>query len=97
MITIEWTLPDGTVTSSIASTYDERGNLSTRMEQHPGDAAHDQLDILTYEYDGQGNWTRRTLIRAVNPVDEAGQPSEDPVQITEREITYEPSSHFSVP
>ena len=89
---IEWTLPDGTPARRMTSTYDERGNLLTRIERHPADAARDQVETIGYEYDALGNWTRRTIIRAVNPVDEEGQPLQDPVEVTERTLAYEQSS-----
>ena len=88
---IEWTLPDGTPARRMMSTYDERGNLLTRIERHPADAASDRVETIGYEYDGLGNWTRRTIIRPVSPVDEEGQPLQDPVEVTERTIVYESS------
>jgi hypothetical protein len=91
VVSIEWASADGSPTRRISMTYDDRGNLFTRVERHPSDAARDRVEIFSYEYDDLGNWTRRTVIRAVNPVDDEGQPFEDPVEVTERTMVYEPS------
>ncbi len=72
--------------------YDERGNVSILVETHSRDSARDKTEITTYEYDRQDNWTRRTIIRAVNPLDEERIPFEEPVEVVEREIIYADSS-----
>jgi YD repeat-containing protein len=79
--------PDGGVMSRVYR-YDKHGNVLAVVETHPHDPAHDKTEILTYGYDLQGNWTRRTIIRVVNPLDEEGHPLEEPVQVIEREIVY---------
>jgi hypothetical protein len=79
--------PDGPVVSRLYR-YDERGNVIVLVETHPDDLTQNKTEVTTYEYDLHGNWTRRTVIRAVNPLDEDGHPFEEPVQVTEREIVY---------
>ena len=79
--------PDGTVVSRLYR-YDEHGNVIVFVETHSGSPAQDKTEITAYQYDVHGNWTRRTIIRAVNPLDEEGHPVEEPVQVTEREIAY---------
>lgn len=44
--------------------------------------------VSMYEYDGRGNWTKRTTRRLIMPIDEDGKPMFDPTEITERTITY---------
>jgi YD repeat-containing protein len=82
--------PDGSVVRRLY--YDERGNVIMLVETHPRDSARDKTEITTYEYDQHGNWTRRTIIRAVNPLDEEGLPIEEPVEVINREIIYADSS-----
>jgi hypothetical protein len=80
-------LPDGAVVSRLYR-HDEHGNVIVFAETHPRDPLQDKTEITSYEYDAHGNWTRRTIIRAINPLDEDGQPLEEPVQVIEREIHY---------
>lgn len=68
--------------------YDERGNVIVLVETHPDHPTQDKTEVTAYEYDVHGNWTKRTIIRAVNPLDEEGHPFEEPVQVIEREIVY---------
>jgi hypothetical protein len=77
--------PDGSIVRRLYQ-YDDHGNVIVFIETHPRDSARDKTEITTYEYDQQGNWTRRTIVRAVNPLD--GLPSEEPVEVAEREIVY---------
>ena len=91
VVSIEWASPDGSPARRISTTYDDWGNVFTRVERHPSDAARDRVAIFSYAYDELSNWTRRTIIRAVNPADDEGLPLEDPVEVTERTIVYEPS------
>jgi hypothetical protein len=79
--------PDGTLVRRLYR-YDEHGNLIIFAETHPRDPLQDKTEITSYEYDTHGNWIRRTIIRAVNPLDEDGQPFEEPVQVIERTIHY---------
>jgi hypothetical protein len=79
--------PDGAVVSRLYR-YDERENVIVLVETHPRDPAQDKTEVTAYEYDVHGNWTRRTIVRAVNPLDEEGHLLEDPVQVIEREIVY---------
>lgn len=79
--------PDGSMVRRLYR-YDERDNVSILVETHPRDSARDKTEITTYEYDRQGNWTRRTIIRAVNPLDEERLPFEEPIEVVEREIVY---------
>jgi hypothetical protein len=58
------------------------------VRTHPGQPNLDKTAITTYEYDSTGNWTRRTIVRAVNPVDEEGKALEEAVEVTERKIVY---------
>ncbi|MCC2640081.1 MAG: uncharacterized protein K0S45_494 [Nitrospira sp.] len=88
LTSVESELPDGTIASITRYGYDDRGKVMTLVQHHPSDTARDQTEITAYEYDPRGNWTRRTTIRAVNPLDDEGLPFEEPVQITEREILY---------
>jgi hypothetical protein len=89
LTTVESELPDGTVASITLYGYDERGKVMTLVQRHPSDPARDQTEITAYEYDLRGNCTRRTMIKAVNPLDDEGQPFEDPVQVTVRKILYQ--------
>lgn len=79
--------PDGSIVRRLYR-YDEHSNVIVFIETHLRDSTRDKTEITTYEYDQRGNWTRRTIIRAVNPLDEEGLPFEEPLQVTEREIVY---------
>ncbi len=81
-------LPDETLSATALFRYDQQGNLMTVVQTHPHNPALDKTEITSFEYDATGNWIRRTIIRAVNPLDEDGQPFEDDVEITERTIVY---------
>ncbi|HET6673697.1 MAG TPA: hypothetical protein VFG71_00085 [Nitrospiraceae bacterium] len=83
--------PDGSMVRRLYR-HNERGHVIILVETHPRDSARDKTEITTYEYDEPGNWTRRTIIRAVNPLDEEGLPFEEPVEVVEREIVYADSS-----
>jgi hypothetical protein len=79
--------PDGAIVSRLYR-YDEHGNPISLVQTHAHRPAQDKIEITAYEYDARGNWTRRTIIRAVNPLDEEGYPFEEPVEVTERAIVY---------
>jgi hypothetical protein len=87
LVTVASEQPDGADVSRLYR-YDERGNVVVFVETHPRDPAQDKTEVTAYEYDLHGNWTRRTIVRPVNPLDEEGHPFEEPVQVTEREIVY---------
>jgi len=82
---------DGERTVTTLYRYDDRGHPIVVMQRDSGDPSQDKIDVMAYEYDRQGNWIRHTLIRAVAPVDEQGQPVDQPVEVIERDIRYSPS------
>lgn len=45
--------------------------------------------VSMYEYDSEGNWTKRTTRRLIMPIDQDGKPMFDPIEVTERTIIYE--------
>ncbi len=73
-------MPDGTAGNKTAYQYDERGRL---VSEHFTNHLHPSLDALsTYEYDPEGNWTRKTTRRG-------GSSQElERIEVTERMIEY---------
>lgn len=76
--------PSGDVRGKGTVTYDERGNLSGIILTATDDSGA-KREKYTYELDGQGNWTKKTLYHWVT---EKGKSSFKLMNITHRTITY---------
>jgi hypothetical protein len=81
-------LPDGSLRSTTTYQYDDRGNRTGEEFTHSAHASLNSKEVSAYEYDSIGNWIKRTTRRLVIPVDDGGAPLSEPVEVTERYITY---------
>jgi hypothetical protein len=68
--------------------YDERGNVIASVQTHPGqpNLGQDRNHHLRIQFSRELD--QRTIVRAVNPVDEEGQALEEAVEVMERRIVY---------
>jgi YD repeat-containing protein len=81
-------MPDGSLTSTAAYQYDDRGNRTSEEFTHSTHASLNSKEVSAYEYDSIGNWIKRTTRRLVIPLDDGGAPLSEPIEVTERTITY---------
>lgn len=81
-------LPDETPSSKAMYEYDDKGNRISAEIMHPTRASLNSKEVFTYKYDAAGNWTRRVTRRLIIPVEEDGTPSAEPIEMTERSLTY---------
>jgi len=81
-------LPDGALSRKAMYQYDDRGNRTGEEVIHPTHTSLNSKEVSAYEYDSTGNWIRRTTRRLIIPVDDDGMPLSEPIEITERSMTY---------
>lgn len=76
--------PNGEIAGKGAVTYDEKGNI-VGMVISPSDGSLVGKEKVTYEFDGQGNWIKKTHYRWVT---EEGKSFYKLMNITHRALTY---------